>query len=260
MLRRTLTQRQGPPRDKVEILNIEPVPNTRLERGSIVTVTADVRYVLDSHVKAPIVLHYEYQRDASGGVFGQTFSERIDVGIGEGTVTLTGTLEVPDLDSTNVAVIMEPPGDAVQSAGFDCWDQPLAMSKGAGYPILVRSPEPTATPTATATAIPTMAPTVAPTPTAELPYRLEVSAAPEGAGTVQMFPAAVDNLYSRGTVVVITALCRFGFLAWAGEVPGEVSPTTGRHLRRSDADPYAGTRHRGRAHQRWRQRLSRYRH
>jgi serine/threonine protein kinase len=80
----------------------------------------------------------------------------------------------------------------------------------------------TAGPAPAPPSIPTATPAPAPTPTAVPQYVLNTGITPEGQGTIEVLPEGENHRYTSGTVVLVQARCRQGFVGWSGDVPSIV--------------------------------------
>jgi len=103
---------------------------------------------------------------------------------------------------------------------------PTAVPVPTAMPVPMAALLPTSTPApvATATAVPTPTPTRVPTPTTVRRYLLETAVGPANLGSIRVLPASLDERYPAGTLVAVTARCDVGFITWAGDVPGGISP------------------------------------
>ena len=118
---------------------------------------------------------------------------------------------------------------------------PMALPTAASPSTATPSPSPTptpirptSTPTPTPVPTPTALPTAAPTPVTR--YRLGTAVSRQELGTVQVLPQSQDQLYTGGTVVVVTATCTTTFVGWAGDVPSEIASSSNPILVIMDRD------------------------
>ena len=79
---------------------------------STVTIVVEVRYRVDFHGGGHITL------DRSEGT--QSVAT-VDVPGGEGTITLEGAFEVPDVREVSITMWLHPPSSAAYAAGYSCW-------------------------------------------------------------------------------------------------------------------------------------------
>ena len=98
--------------DSLEVMRVDPELGTVLGVGATVTVVAEVRYRVDFDGGGYVTL------DRSEGT--QSVATA-DVPAGEGTITLEGAFEVPDISEVSITMWMHPPASAAYAAGYDCW-------------------------------------------------------------------------------------------------------------------------------------------
>ena len=93
--------------DGLEVVSVDPQPGTVLEVGAAVTIVVEVRYGVDPHDGWQIALWAHTANVVLVEISGE-----------EGTVTLEGTFQVPEVRDVYISMVLWPPPSAAYGHSF----------------------------------------------------------------------------------------------------------------------------------------------